>query len=475
ALERQIAEQNRLKDIEIANIKATLERQIAEENREKDIQITNIKAALDRQIAHDNREKDLQLADDIEKSTIFNSYLQDISNLLLKNGLIVYDLGSLIMARAKTLMILRQIDPKRKRYLIQFLYDSSIIVSSALANYQQISSSAPSECQLPPIVPNEMIDVGETIISSNQTLDMHGADLSNLAFHSRSRQMLSGIKLTGADFLNASFVRAKLKWSDFSRSSLLDVLYIDSNLSYSLFRSASIVDSLFKDSDARRAIFRQSLLLNTRFVDTILREADFYHAYLVNTTFIRCDLMRTDFSNSHLIHVKFIDCQLRGTDFSFSILEQMDFTAVKMDCVRMTQANLNGSTIDLITDAFDGAILPNGTVHQYKNLINCSEWLLNGTKIPNCSYFGRDSLTQTVDVPSHYLKLIQNYGIAEVKVITGTISVNIEFLNENHDIIQSDDSFQIPHETLYIRLKAGIMRHHRTTIGDIRLYIIKQF
>ncbi|CAF1563035.1 unnamed protein product, partial [Didymodactylos carnosus] len=213
ALERQIAEQNREKDIQIANIKAALERQIAHDNREKDIQIAHIKAALERQIAYDNREKDLQLADDIEKSTIFNSYLQDISNLLLKNGLIIYDLGSLVMARAKTLMILRQIDSKRKRYLIQFLYESSIIVSSALADYQQILSSsyAPNECQLPPIVPNEMVNVGETMISSNQTLDMHGADLSNLAFHSHSKQMLSGIKLAGADFLNASFIRITLK------------------------------------------------------------------------------------------------------------------------------------------------------------------------------------------------------------------------------------------------------------------------
>ncbi|CAF1637893.1 unnamed protein product, partial [Didymodactylos carnosus] len=132
-------------------------------------------------------------------------------------------------------------------------------------------------------------------------------------------------------------------------------------------------------------------------------------------------------------------------------------------------------SIDLITNAFDGAILPNGTVLQYKNFINCSKWLLNGTRITNCSYFGRDSITQTVSIPSHYLKLIQNDAVLEVKVITGTISVNTEFLDKNHNIIQSKDPFQIPYKALYIRLKTGTMTNNRTTISDIQLYIIKRF
>ncbi|CAF1623857.1 unnamed protein product, partial [Didymodactylos carnosus] len=71
-----------------------------------------------------------QQSDEIQKDAIWSSYIKDLERLFMKNTQ-NYSVDEQRMraafVRAKSLTTLRQIDVKRKGYLIQFLYEADLL------------------------------------------------------------------------------------------------------------------------------------------------------------------------------------------------------------------------------------------------------------------------------------------------------------------------------------------------------------
>jgi hypothetical protein len=100
------------------------------------------------QINYQNRLKDLEIAtrlrdqeqkqaDLLQQETVFDVYMKEMGELLLK--LKVHNVNNTELdqqwklARVETLSVLRQLDAKRKSYLIQFLYEAELLFANRSA------------------------------------------------------------------------------------------------------------------------------------------------------------------------------------------------------------------------------------------------------------------------------------------------------------------------------------------------------
>ena len=94
-----------------------VERQIAENRTKEDRQLAEKRAKLERKIAIDRQEENA-----------LQTYLDRMTELLLKNKLRTSRNKELRnVARIRTLTVLRGLDPKRKGLVLQFLYEAGLI------------------------------------------------------------------------------------------------------------------------------------------------------------------------------------------------------------------------------------------------------------------------------------------------------------------------------------------------------------
>lgn len=75
-------------------------------------------------------ERDLRIAEDLNRETVFQSYLDNITELILVNNLLDLkesnDSSVKKVAQVRTIHSLRLLDPPRKNLLIQYLRDSGL-------------------------------------------------------------------------------------------------------------------------------------------------------------------------------------------------------------------------------------------------------------------------------------------------------------------------------------------------------------
>ena len=269
-IQLQIAQQNREKDIQIANLTRKQDYEIAElrrqqdqnisnQLREKDLQIANLTRQQDYLIAEQRRqhdqnisdqqqEKDIQLAkeqrqqerefdDKGQKDQVLSNYLKEMSDMLLQTNITECSETKSIIFRAKTLAAIRQLDPKRNAFLIQFLYESQLIIRRG---------EKPS------------------------VIDLHGANLSYIDLSVSTtrddykRSNMSYLYLSGVDLNNASF-RARY-------------------LRNSIFSDSTLIRTSFQDSDLRDADFFKSSLQFSSFTNTRTSNADFSKANLLGAS-----------------------------------------------------------------------------------------------------------------------------------------------------------------------------------------------
>ena len=82
------------------------------------------------QIAAEQRQQDLFLSDNLQKDRILGDYIEQMSRLILMPNFNLSDTKIGNICRAKTLTAIRQLDPRRKTYLIKFLYAAELIRNS---------------------------------------------------------------------------------------------------------------------------------------------------------------------------------------------------------------------------------------------------------------------------------------------------------------------------------------------------------
>ena len=196
---------------------------------------------------------------DGQQQTIFNAYINDISNLLLQ----ISDTNKtrekkiLLYVKTKTLTALRNLNSERKKYILLFLYESGFLQDSSL--------------------------------------QLTGADFNDV-------QLIGPYKLDRLYLPNVFWANA---------------LFIDCTLNRAIFDQSHMINARFINSSVERASFRETLMNNVHFVRTSVFNVNFTGASLVQGNFLEANIVQTiDFTNADLLNAHLTHNQFNGIRIS---------------------------------------------------------------------------------------------------------------------------------------------------------------
>lgn len=189
------------------------------------------------------KQRDLQIADDRTKQETLNRYFDQISTLLFERKLRSAKSGdeARIVARARTLSALRELDGKRKGQLIRFLSEARLIRRKPITLVKDRLSQ--DVIRLPSTVDLTSADLSQA--------DLSGADLSEAD--------LVGVNLREADMRNAGLRKASLKadltGADLSGSDLEKANLVGARLNGANLSGVYMSETNFYSADLRGATF----------------------------------------------------------------------------------------------------------------------------------------------------------------------------------------------------------------------------
>jgi uncharacterized protein YjbI with pentapeptide repeats len=270
-----------------------------------------------------------QIETDRAQQTILQSYIQDMTELLLDKELAKSQLDNPVrdIARSSTLAAVRQLDGERKGILLQFLSESNLITSG-----HEVRS------HIDPIISLSGADLsGAFLIDADLSgaflidADLSGADLSGAD--------LIGADLSGADLINANLIGA----------SLYGAFLIDADLSGANLGSVSLGGGVFRSganlghADLTGAHMRNTNLSGADLAVAILSGANLGSANLSGANLRYASLNDADLSYANLI----------GADLSYA---NLSFTAAGLAGARNWT---NGQLAH--AESLVGATMPDGT------------------------------------------------------------------------------------------------------------------
>jgi len=188
----------------------------------------------------------------------FDTYIHDISNILLR----INDKNStndqyFQYIQTKTLIVLKNLDIKRKKDILLFLYQRNLI--------------------------------------QNNRLNLYGADLNNVELICSND--FHHLYLSGVHWSNAIFINCRLTSANFTQAYLLNARFINSTLNNALFIATN--------------------LDNSQFIQTIILNVDFHGASLIQADFLQADSVQGNkFTNADLYQAKLTNEQLKGKKLS---------------------------------------------------------------------------------------------------------------------------------------------------------------
>jgi uncharacterized protein YjbI with pentapeptide repeats len=196
------------------------------------------------------------------QENILQSYLDNMTHLLLEKGLLTSEPGAeiRIIARARTLTALHALDPRRKGTIVQFLHESHLIRSSA---------------------ENQIISLKEA--------DLNGANLRNMR--------LKGVNLSEAFLEYADLSNVDMRYANLTKAHLSN-----SNLSGAFMKWAKLQEAELTKSNLRGAYLRLTDLSRA-----VLRGANLQEAVLDQAV-----VKETNISKASLSRASFLDVDLTG-------------------------------------------------------------------------------------------------------------------------------------------------------------------
>jgi uncharacterized protein YjbI with pentapeptide repeats len=220
---------------------------------------------MDRQRAKVEREVEEQRAQD----EALQAYLNQMSTLLLQHDLRNSENKSEVrtLAHARTLTVLRRLDGDRKASILEFLYESNLIIK----NRVPISFDNPHGSVIP----------------------LDGADLSDANLRGPSKYLrfsldnavLSGANLRDSDLYSAGLRGARLDYADLSGANLSgadltnnavlnNVHLTGANLRHGFMTGVDLRGADLRGADLRNALLDGADLEYANLSDTVLRGAD---------------------------------------------------------------------------------------------------------------------------------------------------------------------------------------------------------
>lgn len=348
--DRRLAQQQREQDLNISIIQRQEDRQSAQDQREQDLNnwayqreqdmnISRQQRELDRQLADEKRQQDYELANvsriiaqeqrdhelDVElqrhRDSLLVAYMNELGLLLDKhNGTVTSNPVIAALVRAKTLTLVRQLDPIRNSHLIRFLYEAG------------------------------------QLTDGDEPLDLSTAELNNIDLSTRTRnsQMhrlyLSGTFLNNASFAHqdltkANFRQSQLNGAIFKNAILHDVNFAESTLDYSDLSHAQLLNV-----NAVRSSFNQATMVSAKFTSAnfsfaTLANIDATKSIGNNAYFIHSDLSFSKFSSATLYGSNFIYASLDYSDLSQTNLAKTNLALTSLTYSQLVYANLSGSDL----------------------------------------------------------------------------------------------------------------------------------
>ncbi|CAF2832809.1 unnamed protein product [Rotaria sp. Silwood2] len=234
------------------------------------------------------RRRDDAHAIELRIQQIYDKFLSDTQETLRISNEDLTE-SDLIFLRARTLTAAEQMDPKRKTYLIQLLYESRLLYSNEYvgkANYRSV--------------------------------DLEGVDLSNCKFgRSDERDSMSMMNLNG---LRVS--RTRLRNSSFENVNLTDSTFENCDMTGTIFTNVILIDVNFNDA----------IVYRSNFIDVQFQTKQIYRGMFRNVMFIGSRIStgneawyNCDFGGSTFIHTRFPDFQIKN-----SIFDRTNFVNVSM-------------------------------------------------------------------------------------------------------------------------------------------------
>ena len=189
-----------------------------------------------------------------------------------------------IIARARTLTVLRALDSDRKGELIQFLSAAQLIERDK------------------PIIDLRRADLSGVDL---READLSGANLSraNLTRASLRSVNLSEADLGGTNLRGAYLSRAYLSGANFSEADLGGTNLRGAYLSRANFSKASLIRTDLSEAYLSGANFSEASLIRTDLSEADLSGANFSEASLRNTDLRNTDLYKTNLSEAYLDRV----------------------------------------------------------------------------------------------------------------------------------------------------------------------------
>ena len=287
------------------------EQKIAADRYEQDKEIASRHYHQDRQIAERRYQNDRSIALDKQREDLLQTYLDRMSELLLKEKLrsSAPDAEVRNVARVRTITVLFQLDARRIGYVFAFLRETGLMSEEPNSGIISLSGANLS-----------MVDLSQTnLYSVNLSgANLRGANLSNA-------RLLGRAELTGANLDKANLSNANLFFANLSGASLLEANLSGVNLS-----NANLV----------RARFSGAILRNANLSDANLSQANF-----------------ADYKFKEMNGASFIDTRLGGADLSGANLSRANLSQANLSDAKVTPEQLNTAR------SRKGATMPDGSIH----------------------------------------------------------------------------------------------------------------
>jgi uncharacterized protein YjbI with pentapeptide repeats len=202
---------------------------IAQANRLQDLSIATDNRHQDVNIAQANRDQDQRQADELRRQSVFDTYMNEISALLLR--LNITDKKHLAHIQVKTLNTLPHVDDNQKRDIILFLYVRNLTRGK------------------PPL------------------LDLSGANLNNVQFVRSSTMLcnLNNLSLPGILAANITFNDCQLNHAVFDNAFMPEAVFIDSKAQWISFVAANLTEAIFEYTSMPHAVFADATLYRVKY------------------------------------------------------------------------------------------------------------------------------------------------------------------------------------------------------------------
>jgi uncharacterized protein YjbI with pentapeptide repeats len=294
----------------------------------------------EREAEEAQRERELEVESQRAQDEALQAYLDQISRLLidkerpLRRAPPGDDLSA--VARARTLTVLTRLDGTRKRSVLQFLYESGLVIKDhVVVNLKgaDLSDARLSAAELSGVNLSEAGLSGAYLNAADmRKIDLNEADLSEADLNAAN---LHEANLSGADLLKADLSAANLHKANLSEAELLEAYLNSANL--------------------HRAT---------------LSRADLRRAHLVRANLHEANLSRADLRRADLREANLHEADLAGADLGEADLRAADLRGVKLGKADLSDANLEG-TLGIANDelqqqayTLEGTTMPDGQKYE---------------------------------------------------------------------------------------------------------------